>query len=89
MHVSFILFIALMLALYYTSSSAISLLPSAQANIKGVLPNLSCFSISAPSSIRLLTQVNLLCSMASEIGVLPASSMGSTSAPWLISASID
>ena len=70
-----------MLALYDTRSSAISLLPNAHANINGVLPNLSVYSISAPSSINPRTHVNLLFSIASEIGVLPASSIGSTSAP--------
>lgn len=78
---------AWMFALYWTSSSAISLLPRVHANIRGVLPNLSVYSMSAPNSISPRTHVNLLCSMASEIGVLPLLSTGSTSAPWLIMAS--
>ena len=86
MHVSFMLVAAWMFALYWTSSSAISLLPRVHANIRGVLPNLSVYSMSAPNSISPRTQVNLLCSMASEMGVLPLVSIGSISAPWLIRA---
>ena len=81
MQVSFIFVVAWILALYWMRSSAISLLPRVQANIRGVLPNLSVYSISAPSSISPRTQVNLLCSMARDIGVLPSLSTGSTLAP--------
>ena len=55
--------------------------------MRGVLPNLSVYSISAPNSISPRTHVNLLCSIAREIGVRPYSSTGSTSEPWLIMAS--
>jgi len=81
MQVSFMLVAAWILALYWTRSSAISLLPRVQANIRGVLPNLSVYSISAPSSTNPRTQVNLLCSIAKVIGVLPSLSTGSTLAP--------
>ena len=84
MQVSFILLVAWIFALYWTNSSAISLLPRAHANINGVLPNLSVYSMSAPSSIKPRTQVNLFFSMANEIGVLPSWSIGSTLAPYPI-----
>ena len=75
------LLVAWIFALYWTNSSAISLLPRAHANISGVLPNLSVYSMLAPSSINPRTQVSLFFSMANEMGVLPSWSIGSTSAP--------
>lgn len=81
MHVSFMLFAAWMFALYWMRSSAISLLPRAHANMSGVLPYLSVSSRLAPNSMRPRTHVNLLCSIASDRGVLPSLSTGSTSAP--------
>ena len=85
-HDSFMLFVAFTSALYLSSSSTISLLPNLQANIRGVLPKLSLYSISAPSSIRLLTHANLFFSIANESGVLLLLSHGSTPAPRLIKA---